>query len=127
MIFVTYLDRASPMPVIRISKRTSERLSKYKDSPLDTVGSVIERLLDTVEGNEPKPSKGTKTMRIATKPTMRAARNIESWKAIEGVFATNAAPTYEQLVKACGKHRHESGGRGFVEYCIDSGWLDYAD
>jgi hypothetical protein len=115
------------MPVIRISKDIAERLKNYKDSPLDTVGSIIERLLDQVEGYEPTPSKGEQMMRIANEPRMRAKRNIESWRKIEASISTNGTATYFELVDACAGHKHEAGGRGFVEYCIDNGWLEYSD
>jgi len=115
------------MPVIRVSKEVAERLRNYKDGPLDTIGSVIERLLDEAEGYEPTPTKGVQNMRIAREPNMTAPRNIESWGRIRAAVQATGASTYGELVDACANHKHAAGGRGFVEYCIDNGWLEYTD
>jgi len=115
------------MPVIRISKEAAERLRGYKDGPLDTIGSVIERLLDEVEGFEPAPTKGGQRMRIAREPNMTAQRNIDSWGQIKASFQATGVSTYEELVEACANHDHPAGGRGFIEYCIDNEWLEFTD
>jgi hypothetical protein len=115
------------MPVVRISKDTAERLDGYKDGPLDTMGAVIGRLLDQVEGSEPPPTKGGRQLKIAREPRMTAMRNKESWARIQAVVTPKGQASFENLVNACATHNHHTGGRGFVEYCLDNGWLEYAD
>lgn len=54
---------------------------------------------------------------------LRSPRNIESWGVIKAILNAYGGACYDDLVAAVSQHRHPSGGKGFVDYCISNGWL----
>lgn len=63
------------------------------------------------------------TYKIGKIPIIRASHNKETWEKIEVNLAKAESATFEKLVFLCKDHKHSAGGLGFVNYCIDNGWL----
>lgn len=61
--------------------------------------------------------------RIGKTPRSTASHNIKTWQRLEVELARAGSATFEQLVFWCKDHEHPAGGLGFVNYCIDNGWL----
>jgi len=61
--------------------------------------------------------------KIGKTPKIRASHNRETWGKIEDKLAKVGSETFEQLVVLCKDHKHSAGGLGFVDYCVDNGWL----
>jgi hypothetical protein len=60
---------------------------------------------------------------IGREPNHSAPENAASWTVISAILTAYGAAGYSDLVAAVSQHRHPSGGKGFVDYCIRSGWL----
>lgn len=56
-------------------------------------------------------------------PAHTAAPNIASWSVISAMLAAYGSADYDELVAAVRQHDRPGGGKGFVDYCIDHGWL----
>jgi len=62
--------------------------------------------------------------KISKTPRMTANHNICTWQKLEENLNIVGAAEFEQLVVWCRDHDHDSGGRGFVIYCIKNKWLE---
>lgn len=60
---------------------------------------------------------------IGTLPRHTADRNRRTWEIIERKLAENGSATFEKLASWARSHDHSTGGKGFIQYCIDNGWL----
>lgn len=94
-------------------KISLEHVHFYKVSGKDAISPVLDEII----------SEETGKYQIGKIPNIRVQHNERTWKIIEEKLATVASATYEQLVIWCKGHNHPAGGRGFVNYCIDNGWL----
>ncbi|NBC49485.1 MAG: DUF3553 domain-containing protein [Gammaproteobacteria bacterium] len=74
---------------------------------------------------EPSASKLVK-YRIGRVPRTTAPQNVRTWSILEHHFAIGESASYEQLVRWAKDHDHARGGKGFINYCIDKGWLEVA-
>lgn len=71
---------------------------------------------------EPSASKLVK-YRIGRVPRTTASQNGRTWSILEQHLAIVRSASYEQLLRWAKDHDHARGGKGFVDYCIDNGWL----
>jgi hypothetical protein len=60
---------------------------------------------------------------ISTRPKLTADQNRRTWEIIERKLSENGSATFEKLASWARSHDHATGGKGFIEYCIDNGWL----
>lgn len=56
-------------------------------------------------------------------PQPTSLHNRASWSVISAMLTAYGGAPYDDLVAAVRQHDHPEGGKGFVEYCIRSGWL----
>ncbi|MBK5970464.1 MULTISPECIES: DUF3553 domain-containing protein [Thiorhodovibrio] len=89
---------------------------------LVTGDDAVSPQLDQIR-QEPVASK-TVRYRIRRVPRTTAAQNVRTWGILEQQLATVRSASYEQLVRWAKDHDHARGGRGFIDYCIDNGWLE---
>ncbi len=94
-------------------KISLEYVQFYKVFGKDAVCPVLDEIL----------SEGSGKYRIGKIPNIRVQHNERTWKIIEEKLASLGSASYEQLVIWCKSHDHSAGGRGFVDYCIENGWL----
>jgi hypothetical protein len=66
---------------------------------------------------------GERLMIIGKQPDLTAPLEMVSWEAISRVFQTAYYASRDELVTACKKHSHTLTAEGFVDYCLEHGWL----
>ncbi|MCP4005686.1 MAG: hypothetical protein GY725_15965 [bacterium] len=61
--------------------------------------------------------------RLGRTPKLTAPRNEKTWRRIEEKLTATREAEFDELVRWCTGHDHPRGGKGFVKYCIEKGWL----
>ena len=93
-------DNKNKRYVVRVKRKTASLIQRPKAIP-----------------------KEYKRLVLRLEPELRTRRNIESWSVIKAILNAYGGAYYDDLVAAVSQHRHPSGGKGFVDYCISNGWL----
>jgi hypothetical protein len=66
---------------------------------------------------------GEQLIVIVKQPDLTAPLEKMSWSAISQVFQKSYYAQREELVSACKEHSHTITAEGFVDYCLNNGWL----
>jgi hypothetical protein len=60
---------------------------------------------------------------IAGQPDLTAPLEMVAWRKINEVYKTAYYASRAELIAACEWHSHATSAEGFVDHCLENGWL----